>query len=49
MEVIHVELADEGAKIIVFEVFGQNVLRKGIRVLYDEAITFLVPKYGFFI
>jgi len=30
VKIVHVELADEGAEVVVLEVFGQHILRKFI-------------------
>ena len=40
MKVVHVQLTDKWAKIVVFEVFGQNILRECIWIFNYEAIPF---------
>lgn len=45
VKIVHVKLPHKRAKIIVFEVFGQNILCEGIGIFYNKAVAFLIPKY----
>ena len=49
VKVVHVKLAHEWAEIVMFEVLRQDILGKSIRVFHDEAVSFLVPKYGIWV
>ena len=46
VEVIHVELADEGGKFAVLEIFGEYLLHKLLLVLDDEAVAFIRPLHN---
>ena len=39
VEIIHVELSDEGRKVVVFEVLGQDVIAKGLLLNDLESIS----------
>jgi len=43
VEVIHVELPNETGKVIVLEVFGQNLIRELVDILHNETIAVFVP------
>lgn len=43
VKVVHVELADEGGKVVVLEVLWQDLITERLRLLYHEAITFFCP------
>lgn len=45
VKVVHVKLTHERAEVIVFEILGQYILCKRVRVFNDEPISSLVPKY----
>lgn len=43
MEIVHVQLPDEGRKIVVLEKFGENFFCKFVRLPHYKTITILVP------
>lgn len=43
MEVIHIELPLERAKVVVFEIAGQHGVAEVLQQLYDEAVAFFGP------
>ena len=43
MKTIHVELADKGCVIVVFEHFGNQGFRKFILIKYDEGFPIVRP------
>ena len=43
VEVIHVELSDEGLELVVFEILWQDLPLESLRVLDDEAVLLVVP------
>lgn len=45
VKVVHVKLTHERAEVIVFEILGQNILCKRVRVFNYKPISCLVPKY----
>jgi hypothetical protein len=45
VEVVHVQLADEGAEVVVLEELGQDRLRKLVDLLHNKAVALLVPAY----
>ena len=44
MEIVHVQLPNEAAKVVMFEVFWQNLVRELVHLLHDKAIAFIVPR-----
>lgn len=44
VEVIHIHLTNEWSIVVVFEVLGEHLCRKCIRVIDNEAITSFVPE-----
>ena len=44
MEIIHVQLSNEAAKVIVLEVLWKNLVRELIYLLYDKTISVGVPR-----
>ena len=44
MKIIHIELSHKWAKIVVFKILGQDMFSKSVWILYNESITFLIPK-----
>lgn len=44
MKIIHIELSNKRTKIVVFEILWQDMFSESIWVLYNEPITFLIPK-----
>lgn len=43
VEVVHVELADERRKVVMFEVTGQNTLCELVGLFYHKAVTLVTP------
>ena len=43
MEIVHVELAHERRKVVVFEVFREDFLSKFIDIIHDKGSSFFVP------
>jgi hypothetical protein len=44
VEVVHVQLPNEAAEVIVLEVLRKYLVRKEIDLLHDEPISFVVPR-----
>ena len=44
-KVVHVQLAHERRKVIVFEVLRQNLLGELVRLIHHEAVPVVVPIY----
>jgi hypothetical protein len=45
LEAVHVELADEGGEVVVFEVAWQNLLREPRNVFYIEGVARARPRH----
>ena len=45
VEVVHVELSYETWKVIMLEVFWEDLIRKQVYLLHYESIALLVPSY----
>jgi hypothetical protein len=43
VEVVHVELADKGGKVVVLEVPGEDLVGELSWLLHNEAVSFSVP------
>lgn len=43
VEVVHVELPDEGGELLVLEVLGQDLVFEEVLVLHDEAVPVVRP------
>jgi hypothetical protein len=46
MEIIHIELSDEGGEVIVLKEAWQNCLRKLIKLLHNEALPVCGPRHN---
>jgi hypothetical protein len=44
VEIVHVQLPDKAAKVIMLEVFWKNLIRELIYLFHDKAIAFWVPR-----
>lgn len=45
-EIVHIKLAHEGRKVVVFKVLWQHFLCKLVGLIHNEAVSFVVPIYG---
>lgn len=46
MEIIHIELPNKRAEVVVFEIFGQHMLSKRVWIFDHKTITLLIPEHG---
>lgn len=43
VEIIHIELPNKRRELLMFEIFGKNLILKQILILHNEAISVISP------